>query len=141
ETLGEVDDLVWVDEAGSGQRRTYVSGQPDSQDPDVANIGEDGHPKVLRDAYVAPWIAHTVLDGRYVWTGGIGWMRWDGRRWRECTTKRVNNVVRRALVRMQARELQNPEISKERRDSLFGLLSNSRIKAIADLSAGLVEVE
>lgn len=47
------------------------------------------------DARMAETIAEDVLEGRYCYTGGLGWFRWDGHIWANVMEEVVLDEVRR----------------------------------------------
>jgi putative DNA primase/helicase len=54
------------------------------------------------DAHMAQVIADDGLAGRFVWSAGLGWRQWDGRRWDTCSDAAVEETVRQyCLTRFQ----------------------------------------
>lgn len=46
------------------------------------------------DSRLSETVADEVLDGSFVWCKALGWMAWDGRRWRDTTEETVLEAVR-----------------------------------------------
>lgn len=97
-------------------------------------------PVRLEDAHLAQWAADEVLSGRWCWASGLGWLRWDGRRWKRTTEKSVGETVRLALIDLHTREAKSGANTARLRQ-LDALLSAHRIRAVAGLAAGIVEAE
>lgn len=95
------------------------------------------------DSRLAETIAEEVLDGQYIWTGGLGWLRWDGRRWAVTTETSVGEAVRRwaldAFATAAQRLNQNHSDAQVDVDGLRPLLGASRQKAVLGLARGIVE--
>lgn len=94
----------------------------------------------LLDAHMAETVAQRALQGRLCWSAGLGWLRWDGRRWKATTDATVAEVVRRDVVAQLDREARAGADS-ERLKNVSSLLSAGRIRAIAGLCKGIVEVD
>jgi P4 family phage/plasmid primase-like protien len=109
-------------------------------DGDRADHADPGDPIPLDDARLAQWLTDGYLTGRYLWASGLGWMRWDGRRWSECTDKRVYEVARQALIQRMNREASHGA-DPDRIKRLAACLAANRIRAIAGLAAGIVEAD
>ncbi len=107
---------------------------------------------VLTDADQAAVVATEVLAGRWVWTKELGWLRFDGRRWKpqpmETVRLEVMQYYRRA-VDTQHREIVNKaggwsNLTREQEKylaALKGLLSKSTLDAVTALASALVQVE
>ena len=96
-------------------------------------------PERFNDAYLCAWMAHKGLEGDWCWAAGLGWMRWDGRRWKASPDEAVAEAVRQALLRLVTRVVATGDSDMIKLAS--GLLTASRIKAIAGLMKGVVEVQ
>ncbi|WP_418059953.1 phage/plasmid primase, P4 family [Pimelobacter simplex] len=110
--------------------------------PEAGGDGQDpsAGPQLLQDAHVATWVAQSLLRGRYCWSAGFGWRRWDGRRWRSSTEESVCEVVRLGLIEQQAQEAR-AGATAERIGALAKLLSAARIRAVTALARGILEVD
>lgn len=97
----------------------------------------------LTDARLTQLVHDELLDGRYCWSLGFGWLLWDGRRWRECSDETVIEDVRQWAVRFVQQQTNNVYIaaSREMRNLLIGLLSKYRLTAIVALARGLCQVD
>jgi putative DNA primase/helicase len=97
----------------------------------------------LTDARIVDQVFGELLEGRYVWSVGFGWLQWDGSRWRECSDETVIEDVRLWAVRFVERSIGNVFIaaSREMRALLIGLLSKYRLGAIVGLARGLCQVD
>lgn len=106
--------------------------------PDQAPEGD-----ALTDARLVDKVFGELLEGRYVWALGFGWLQWDGRRWRECSDETVIEDVRLWAVRFVEQQIGNVFIaaSREMRNLLIGLLSKYRLGAIVGLARGLCQVD
>jgi phage/plasmid-associated DNA primase len=54
----------------------------------------------LSDARISELLVDRVLDGKYCWSNGLGWMRWDGTKWSATTTEDVVEQSRRFAKRL-----------------------------------------
>lgn len=97
----------------------------------------------LTDARLTQLVHDELLSGRYCWSPGFNWLRWDGRRWRECSDETVVEDVRLWAVRFVEQQVSNVYIaaSREMRNLLIGLLSKYRLTAIVGLARGLCQVD
>src|ERR1017187_8141018 len=71
----------------------------DGQAEDPAEVARQAG---LSDALLAEDVDAEVLDGKYCWSSGLGWMRWDGRRWARTPDQDVIEQVRRWVLRRYA---------------------------------------
>lgn len=115
---------------------------------DAPRVGEASKPDAMRDgdgslsdAILAERISSEVLDETYCWAAGLGWMKWDGRRWDRCDEVSVIEAVRKFIVDEVHREL--PKVAQDwrARSGLTSLLGRNRISAITSLARGIVEVD
>lgn len=97
----------------------------------------------LTDAKLAQLVHDELLAGRYCWSPGLGWLVWDGRRWRACSDETVVEDVRLWAVRFVETKVANPYIGavRETRNLLIGLLSKYRLTALVALARGLCQVD
>ncbi|MGW2213247.1 DUF3854 domain-containing protein, partial [Streptomyces sp. NPDC001781] len=67
------------------------------------------------DAVLADTACAEALDGKYRWAAGLGWMRWDGKVWNECTDASVMEEIRQWALSGFTRVLdkQREEASKD----------------------------
>jgi len=94
----------------------------------------------LTDAHLADRVGRDVLDGRYCWTGALGWLAWDGRRWAVAQEATVTEAVRRYFIRMHSDEARSGA-GAELLHALTSLLSRPRIAAVVGLVRGVVLVD
>lgn len=112
----------------------------------LSAVRTDGPPEVgtgdgsLTDAMLAEDVASEVFADRICWSGGLGWMRWDGRRWRATEHAAIVEAVRLHFRDMFLREVAD-KADRARVQALSGLLSRGRITAITELAKGLALVE
>jgi P4 family phage/plasmid primase-like protien len=99
------------------------------------------------DARLAETIADDVLADQYHWVSNVGWQRWDGRRWVDCTDVTVGEAVRQyALDRFSEalsglRAATGQAGSTSAIDGWRGMLSAGRQRSVLSLARGLVEVD
>lgn len=97
------------------------------------------------DAFLVEELAET-LSGRFCWAGGLGWLRWTGRVWRE-----VPDVEPLESVRVWASEQFEKVLTDQRKDPARNLqgqisgwravLGKSRLTALRDLVRGLLQTD
>jgi putative DNA primase/helicase len=105
------------------------------------DLHEDHHdPDAVEDAHIAETVAERALRDRFCWTSGLGWMVYRRGRWVPTTDATVAEQVRRDLIEQHAREAR-AGAKVDRLKRLTGLLSATRIRAIASLARGILEVE
>lgn len=96
------------------------------------------------DAVLADTVCFEALEGNYRWAAGLGWMRWDGKVWTECTDATVMEEIRQwALAGFQrVLDKQRAEPSKDMRnemDGWRGALAASKLGNLLKLSRGVLE--
>jgi len=102
---------------------------------------EDGYdPDGLEDAQLSQRIAEDWLTGRYCWAAGLGWLKWNKRRWKPITDAAITEVIRRALRKHAADDVARGA-NATRMKQLAGLLNLGKIGAVTRLARGIVEVE
>lgn len=77
------------------------------------------------------------LSESLVWAGGLGWLRWDGKRWQATSRESVVEDVRlacRALYQKEAKAAQNGADATRARP----LLTKAKVAAVADLLRGVL---
>ena len=96
------------------------------------------------DAFMAQTVADDVLMGRFVWTQGMGWLRWDGSVWARCPEKAVIDAVRLYVIaQVQAAAQRAIEMQEGAQEELAGwtkLVGGARIKTITSLAGGVAGV-
>lgn len=102
--------------------------------------GHAHNPRSLRDAHLSETVAGRALRGRYLWSGGLGWMRYRAGCWSSVEETDVLDVVRRDLIDQHAREAA-AGADKDRLKELSATLSASRIGGLLRLAKGVVGVE
>jgi putative DNA primase/helicase len=93
------------------------------------------------DARMAETVAEDVLDGRYLWTAGMGWMAWHGTRWRPTDDKEITEVVRVYVLERHAHAaaaLAKGELDAAVVAGWHKRLSAAAITAVVRLAAGEV---
>src|SRR5699024_593033 len=94
----------------------------------------------LDDAHMAQRIADDALAGQYLWAAGLGWQKYDGRRWERASDASVGETVRKAVIDFHAAEaLAGADVDRLRKIS--SLFSANRIRAIVSLARGICEVD
>ena len=54
--------------------------------------------KGMTDAHLTDVVTMDVLRGRWLWSGALGWLRWDDRRWVQVPTPVLQDEVRQYLL-------------------------------------------
>ena len=95
------------------------------------------------DAFLVEELAE-ALDGQYCWASGLGWLRWNGRLWKD-----VSDVEPLEAVRVWASEQFDKTLSEQQKDrskNMAGaiqgwraILGKSRLTALRDLARGLLQ--
>lgn len=95
------------------------------------------------DAFLVEELAEAMTD-RFCWAAGLGWLRWNGRVWKE-----VSDVEPLEAVRVWASEQfdkvltqQRQDVSKNMAAQIAGwraILGKSRLTALRDLLRGLIQ--
>lgn len=85
-----------------------------------------------------------LMDGKALWTPGLGWLLWDGKVWAETTPAMVLESIQQQAVAEFQRALnkQRAEPDKDYRTELNGwrdVLSASRVNHVRDLVQAAVE--
>lgn len=94
----------------------------------------------LDDAHMAERIADDALAGRYLWAAGLGWQKYDGRRWERASDASVAETVRKAVIDFHAGEA-HAGADVDRLRKISSLFSANRIRAIVTLARGICEVD
>jgi putative DNA primase/helicase len=95
----------------------------------------------MTDAVLAVAVTDAILRGEYCWAAGLGWMRWDGKRWERCEDVTVIEPVREHLAALITQQLTEIAADDFRlRNGLNALLARNRITAVVLLARGILEV-
>ncbi|MGA5220980.1 DNA primase family protein [Streptomyces cinereoruber] len=92
------------------------------------------------DAILAERVCERVLSESYCWSAGLGWMRWDGKRWERSNQQTVTETVRLYMVDAVSKKLRAPDTDWRKRQELMGLLSKGRLVALVELAKGILQV-
>ena len=113
--------------------------------PGVDSPNGDGPPVIkgldarFAEAFLAETVATELLQGRFIWVTGLGWLAWDGRRWAPSTQVDVREAVRQYMVGRFQKAAAN--INEGGMDEVNGWkrqLGAGKINAILNLAQGLV---
>lgn len=129
-----VDDFFHAGGALTDLHRVATTEMPSDNTRDAA----------FSDAVLADTVCSEALEGRYRWAAGLGWMRWDGKVWTECTDATVMEEIRQwALAGFQrVLDQQRAEPNKDLRapmDGWRGALAASKLGNLLKLSKGILE--
>lgn len=91
------------------------------------------------DALMAEAVADEVMGDRFVWCKALGWLGWDGMRYRSVSEESVREAVREYVIRRHHEAVEKGRV--EAMTKLTALHSASRLTAVTKLSAALVEVD
>lgn len=109
-----------------------------SERPPLQAVSADAS---FTDAFLTDTVASEALAGRYLYTAGLGWMRYQGNRWAEVNEAAVVEEIRTWSklqwddVVEQYKSDQSREV-KDRMENWRRVLTSSRLKALASLSRG-----
>lgn len=129
-----VDDFFHAGGTLEGLRDAATTEMPSDNTRDAA----------FSDAVLTDTVCSEALDGKYRWAAGLGWMRWDGKVWSECTDASVMEEIRQwALAGFQrVLDKQRAEPNKDLRnemDGWRGALAASKLGNLLKLSRGILE--
>jgi putative DNA primase/helicase len=138
--LKEPIQIVWNDQP-EGERPEM----PTPEDVDLAERRRDS----LTDADLAARFATDELTGRFCWNRGLGWQRYDGRRWARQDEETVTEVCRRYFVRLNETEAARlygqgrglTETEQKYLRELNKRLDAPQLAAVVRLSRGIVKVD
>lgn len=110
----------------------------------------EGKPE-LSDAILAQDAADEALDG-FRWAQGLGWLAWDGRRWRRTPDEDVREQVRQWVIakfretsesatNAAARDMREAKRLAASRDAWFTYMGKARIDAVTVLARGILREE
>lgn len=91
------------------------------------------------DARLAETIADEVFDGGYCWAAGLGWLQWDGTRWRDCSDVTVGEAVRKYSLNRFIAAVTDADRDQTQIDGWRAMLSASRERAVIGMAKGIVE--
>lgn len=98
------------------------------------------------DAFLTDTVCEEALDGSFLHSPGLGWMRYDGTRWREANESLIVEEIRQwakghwenvveEYKRDQSRDV------RSRMDGWRQILTSGRLKALASLARGPLHAE
>lgn len=91
----------------------------------------------LDDSLLAEFVAEK-LGPTYCWASGLGWLHFDGRRWREVSDAALVEATRRILKDQYHYEIEI-ETDPKRLGKFATLLSSGKIRSVVGLVRGIVE--
>lgn len=106
--------------------------------PPGAHVARDAS---FTDAFLTDTVCSETLAGHYLYTGGLGWMRYQGNRWSEVNEAAVVEEIRTWAkhqweeVLEEHKQDQSQEV-RNRIDDWRRVLTSSRLKALASLARG-----
>jgi putative DNA primase/helicase len=108
--------------------------------PEILNTDE-----TFTDASMAEQVADEVMAGRFLWVKALGWLRWDGHRWHECTEEKVLKALMRwSLARFRevtakAAKGNGRGVDKDTLRGWMDMLEAPKLGRVLKLTRGLVE--
>lgn len=93
-------------------------------------------PVKLDDATISEVFCERYLRGKYLYTSGLGWLQFDGRRWMAVDNERIVEVIRKAVRKFNKEELRSGA-DADRMKKVAALLSYGKIWRIALLARGI----
>jgi P4 family phage/plasmid primase-like protien len=93
------------------------------------------------DVAIGERIVRHHLDGKYIRTGGLGWLHFDGRKWGRVDECVVYEQVRKAVKEIYRFEADKADSDAARLKTLAGLLSAARIGAFLRIIKGMLTTE
>lgn len=144
-------ETKWEQQSHRGEPRPWPTALDDDTDDIVFMSGSTDHDAVekqdteadsswrLDEANLTDRVARDVLAGRFCWSAGLGWMRWDGRRWASAPEAAVIEAVRRYFIGLHSRAARRGA-SVETLKLLSGLLWRNRIANVVSLARGTATV-
>ncbi|WP_219467755.1 DNA primase family protein [Nonomuraea rhizosphaerae] len=108
----------------------------DSPDDDVKDAAGHGD---VSDSVLVDQVADAVLVGKFRWCPGLGWLRWDGKRWAAVDESLVHEVVRLHLAAQfgQRTAAAGPRLNQGRLKELLGMLSAAKVRNVTTLARGV----
>ena len=128
------------DTAPNGDEPPLPPEPPDDGEPPPDDGGSSDATGWLSDANISKLLVNRVLRGKYCWAIGLGWMRWDDRKWVRTATEDVIEQSRlfatKLVVDAVARRADPDKIRAYTRR-----LSSGAVRAAADLAKGQLLVD
>lgn len=94
----------------------------------------------LEDSPLSEYVG-ARLRPTYRYVGGLGWLRWTGKVWREFSDARMTETVRRVLKSIHGEQLKKADTDADRAKRLVTLLRATTIRNVASLLRGLLSEE
>ncbi len=117
--------------------KTDTRNHPD-RTPTRVTVTVSGDGRVsLDDSLLAEFVA-AKLEGEYCWASGLGWLHYDGRRWREVSDATLVEATRRILKDQYHYEIE-VETDRKRMAQFATLLAAGKIRSVVGLVRGIVE--
>jgi len=104
------------------------------QDTITAKEGGGG----LSDARLADRVADDVLAGQFCWSEGLGWLKWDGKRWAFVPEAAPTEAIRRYFIQWHGKAAMRESSSTTLLKALSGLLGRTKIANVLALTKGIV---
>lgn len=122
-----------------------------SHDDTMADLLTEIRREELTHADQAALLVKEVFNGQWVWSKSLGWMEFDGKRWRERSREGVRAVTMQHFRSFIQAEFDAtckkfggfpnlPDDELSRLNGLRKLLAKTYLDAVVDLAAGLVEI-
>jgi putative DNA primase/helicase len=122
----------------------------DEHGNNTIDLGSDRAHITFTDAHLAEVVSEDLLRGSYCWANGLGWLHWDGRRWKRTPDRHVREQVR--LWAIESYEICNREAANalrrgERAEATHlesvaklwrGVCARGRLQALTDLASGIL---
>lgn len=134
-----LDELVPVD-WWTPPSDDATGGQTEYGDEDDNAVLATGSAGWLSDAHVSELLVDRVLRGKYCWAAGLGWMRWDGRKWLRTTPEDVieqSRLFANTLVAEAVARKSDPDKIR----AYTRRLSAGAVRAAADLAKGQLLID
>jgi putative DNA primase/helicase len=128
---------IWALERVSAMTDEQVAAQLGDHDHNGNSTSPVGW---LSDANVSQLLVDRVLKDRYHWTKAMGWLRWDGKRWRPTPDEDVveqSRLFARQLLADQIAAGATPEVIR----AYTKRLSSGSISAAASLARGQLQTD
>lgn len=94
------------------------------------------------DRWLAESFALNVCAGGFCWTQGLGWLAWNGKRWKTCPEERVLEMVGRWARAKLAERVRRGDLDGPKHKGWKAVLTSARRqKDVVLLTRGIVEKE
>lgn len=132
-----VDDYIAAGGTSEGLRAAMTERAPRAEGPKNAEFTE---------AFLTDVVCSEAMEGRYLYTRGLGWMRYDGSRWADTDESVIVEEIRQwAKARWEdVLEEFKRDHSREVEERVKGwhqVLAAGKLKALASLSRGPLHAE